>query len=85
MSNREHILRTVRRLAIERGSVPSMNVVAERARLSKGGLMHHFNSRAALLEAIAMQAIQDMDQTLTAAAGSERQRGRDLAAPVILP
>lgn len=68
MGNREHILRTVRRLAIETGSVPSMNAIAEQAGVSKGGLMHHFSSRAALVEAIAVQAIQDMDQALTAAA-----------------
>ncbi|MCB5274045.1 hypothetical protein BJG92_01572 [Arthrobacter sp. SO5] len=69
MSNREHILQTVRRLAIETGSVPSMDAIAQQAGVSKGGLMHHFKSRAALVEGIAGQAIQDMDQALTAAAG----------------
>ena len=69
MSNRENILQTVRRFAIETGSVPSMDAIAQQAGVSKGGLMHHFKSRAALVEGIAVQAIQDMDQTLTAAAG----------------
>ncbi|TFC24320.1 TetR/AcrR family transcriptional regulator [Cryobacterium sp. TMT2-18-3] len=69
MSNREHILQTARRFAIETGSVPSMDAIAHQAGVSKGGLMHHFKSRAALVEGIAVQAIQDMDQELTAAAG----------------
>jgi len=45
-----------------------MDVIAHQAGVSKGGLMHHFKSRAALVEGIAVQAIQDMDQELTAAA-----------------
>lgn len=69
MSNRERILQTVRRFAIDTGSVPSMDAIAQQAGVSKGGLMHHFKSRAALVEGIAVQAIQDMDQALTAAAG----------------
>lgn len=46
-----------------------MDAIAQQAGVSKGGLMHHFKSRAALVEGIAVQAIQDMDQALTAAAG----------------
>ena len=68
MSTKEHILQTVRRLAIETGSVPSMGVIAQQAGVSKGGLMHHFTSRNALVEGIAVQAIRDLDQALTAAA-----------------
>ncbi|MHA7239806.1 TetR/AcrR family transcriptional regulator [Arthrobacter sp. TMS1-12-1] len=68
MGNKEHILQTARRLAIETGSVPSMGVVAREAGVSKGGLMHHFTSRTALVEGIAVQAIQDLDQALSAAA-----------------
>ncbi|WP_461171196.1 TetR/AcrR family transcriptional regulator [Arthrobacter sp. Z1-15] len=69
MSNKEHILQTVRRLAIKTGSVPSMDAIAQQAGISKGGLMHHFKSRAALVEGIAVQAIRDIDQELLAAAG----------------
>ncbi len=68
MSTKAHILQTVRRLAIETGSVPSMGVIAQQAGVSKGGLMHHFSSRNALVEGIAVQAIRDLDQALTAAA-----------------
>ncbi|MBG6226097.1 AcrR family transcriptional regulator [Arthrobacter sp. CAN_A2] len=68
MSNKEHILQTVRRLAIETGSVPSLGVIAREAGVSKGGLMHHFTSRTALVEGIAVQVMQDLDQALSAAA-----------------
>ncbi|MHA7270148.1 TetR/AcrR family transcriptional regulator [Arthrobacter sp. HLT1-20] len=69
MGTKEHILQTVRRLAIDTGSVPSMDTIAHQAGVSKGGLMHHFKSRAALVEGMAVQAIQDMDDALTVAAG----------------
>jgi len=72
MSNREQILRTARRLAVETGSVPSLDVIAVQAGVSKGGLMHHFRSRAALLDGLAEQAIQETDQALAdAAVGGE--------------
>ncbi|MHA7262201.1 TetR/AcrR family transcriptional regulator [Arthrobacter sp. TMN-37] len=69
MDKRERILDTARRLAIETGSIPSLDVVATRSGVSKGGLMHHFRSRAALFEGIAEQAIEMMDAELGAAAG----------------
>jgi AcrR family transcriptional regulator len=68
MSNRTHILQTARTLAVERGSIPSLDEVAQHAGVSKGGLMHHFRSRAALTEGVAMLAIAEMDQALAAAA-----------------
>ena len=61
-------MQTARTLAIETGSVPSMDDVAQHAGVSKGGLMHHFRSRAALVEGVALQAIDEMDQALVAAA-----------------
>ena len=68
MSNKTRILQAARTLAIETGSVPSLDDVAEHAGVSKGGLMHHFRSRAALMEGLAMQAIDEMDRALAAAA-----------------
>ncbi len=67
MSNRSSILATARQLAIGAGSVPSLDVVARAAGVSKGGLTHHFPSRAALLDGIAAQAIEGMDRALAAA------------------
>lgn len=60
---------TARALAVETGSIPSLDDVARHAGVSKGGLMHHFRSRAALTEGVARQAIEEMDEALTAAAG----------------
>ena len=74
MSNRTRILQTARALAVETGSIPSLDDVAEHAGVSKGGLMYHFRSRAALTEGVAMQAIEEMDQALAAAA-ERGQRG----------
>ena len=84
MSNRTHILQTARTLAVETGSIPSLDDVARHAGVSKGGLMHHFRSRAALVEGVAMQAIEEMDQGAGGRRGT-RGSGRDLAAPVVLP
>jgi len=68
MSSRTRILQTARALAVETGSIPSLDDVAQRAGVSKGGLMHHFRSRAALTEGVAVQAIEEMDQALAVAA-----------------
>ncbi|WP_104181803.1 TetR/AcrR family transcriptional regulator [Arthrobacter sp. B0490] len=67
MTARARILDTARRLAIDTGSVPSMDVIASAAGVSKGGFTHHFGTRAALLAGLAEQAIESMDQALDAA------------------
>lgn len=68
MSNKTRIVQAARTLAIDTGSVPSLDDVAQHAGVSKGGLMHHFRSRAALMEGVAVQVIGEMDQALAAAA-----------------
>ncbi|CAI9390103.1 TetR/AcrR family transcriptional regulator [Microbacterium sp. T2.11-28] len=65
---REVILSAARRLVLSRGVVPSLNAVAESAGVSKGGLIHHFPSRAALLAALAHEVIGDVDAAMDAAA-----------------
>lgn len=67
MTTRDRILVTARRLAIDSGSVPSMDVIASAAGVSKGGFTHHFRTRSALLAGLAGQAIASMDEALTAA------------------
>lgn len=71
MDTRQSILTHARRLAVERRQIPSLNDVAQAAGLSKGGLIHHFPSRLALLEGLAEEAIADVDAELTDA----RHRG----------
>lgn len=70
MDMRERILDVARRLTIERGLIPSLNVVAEAAGVSKGGLIHHFPTRAALVEGLARGALDEIDREMTAAAAS---------------
>lgn len=67
MTARERIIETARRLAIETGSVPSMDVIASTAGVSKGGFTHHFKTRSALLAGLADQAIASIDEALNAA------------------
>ena len=67
MTNRQHILSTARRLAIDAGTIPSLDAIASTAGVSKGGLMHHFRSRSALLAGLAEQAIATIDNALAAA------------------
>jgi AcrR family transcriptional regulator len=68
MDMRARILAETRRLTLERGVVPSLNVVAEAAGVSKGGLIHHFPSRAALVDGLAGQALDEVDAAMREAA-----------------
>jgi len=58
----------MRRLTIETGVLPSMDDVARAAGLSKGGLIHHFPTRAALVDGLIGLAIAEVDEGMTAAA-----------------
>lgn len=83
MDMRERILAEARRLALESGSIPSLNVLAAAAGVSKGGLTHHFPTRAALLEGLAAQAIEEVDaaMTLAAARGAAAETWLRIAIP----
>ncbi|GAA1057831.1 TetR family transcriptional regulator [Agromyces luteolus] len=72
MEMRERILEVTRNLTIERGVVPSLNAVADAAGVSKGGLIHHFPTRAALVDGLARQALEQVDRAMSAAAGEGR-------------
>lgn len=48
---RDRLLAVMRDLAVREGTLPSMDAVARAAGVSKGGLIHHFPTRAALIEA----------------------------------
>ncbi|WP_169580567.1 MULTISPECIES: TetR/AcrR family transcriptional regulator [Microbacterium] len=69
---REEILATARRLTLQRGLVPSLNSVTEAAGISKGGLIHHFPTRAALVIGLARTALAEVDRAMTAAAAEGR-------------
>lgn len=63
-NSRQIILDHASRLAIAQGEVPSLNALAAAAGISKGGLIHHFPSRDALLHALAVQGIAAVDAAL---------------------
>jgi AcrR family transcriptional regulator len=83
MSTREVILDAVCRLVSQRHVLPSLDAVAAEAGVSKGGLIHHFPTRAALLEAVVGRELDRVDVALTEAAdrGSAARTWLELALP----
>ncbi|MHC3000516.1 TetR/AcrR family transcriptional regulator [Microbacterium sp. HJ5] len=67
---REEILEVARRLTLEQGAVPSLNAVVDAAGVSKGGLIHHFPTRAALVAGLARAAMASVDAAMTTAAAA---------------
>lgn len=65
---REEILEVARRLTLEAGVVPSLNTVVAAAAVSKGGLTHHFPTRAALVSGLARIALDEVDESMSRAA-----------------
>jgi AcrR family transcriptional regulator len=72
MDRRALILDAARSLTLERGVVPSLNETAATAGVSKGGLVHHFPSRAALVQGLAVAALEEVDAAMTTAAAGGR-------------
>lgn len=72
MDRRELILDAARTLTLERGVVPSLNETAATAGVSKGGLVHHFPSRAALVQGLAAVALEEVDAAMVGAAAEGR-------------
>lgn len=52
--------------------MPSLNAVAEATGVSKGGLLHHFPTRDALVTALAREALTEIDSAMTVAANEGR-------------
>ena len=67
---RLRLLDEARRFTITEGSVPSLNALAAAAGVSKGGLVHHFPTRAALVDGLARAAIAEVDHVMLAAAAA---------------
>jgi AcrR family transcriptional regulator len=72
MDRKALILAAARQLTLDRGVVPSLNETASVAGVSKGGLLHHFPSRAALVQGLAVAALEEIDATMVAAAAGGR-------------
>lgn len=64
---RDRVLGAAKELAWESGPAGmSLDAVARRAGVSKGGLLYHFPSKAKLLEALVEDFLRDFDAELTA-------------------
>ena len=72
MDMRAQIVEVARRLTIERGVIPSLNVVAAASGASKGGLTHHFPTRDALVAALAREALAQVDAAMVLAGRNGR-------------
>lgn len=72
MDRKTLILDAARQLTLDRGVVPSLNETASRAGVSKGGLLHHFPSRAALVRGLAVAALEQIDTVMIAASMENR-------------
>ena len=67
---RSAILTHAVHMAISERQIPSLNDLAQASGISKGGLLHHFPTRQALLEAIAEDGIASVDTALQEAHSS---------------
>lgn len=75
---RRALLDCAAQIAAEQGaSAITIQAVAERAGVTKGGLLHHFESKQALLAAVFSDLLEQMDQEIDRTlAGDPIQRGR---------
>jgi AcrR family transcriptional regulator len=84
-SARERILEAAERVITEVGAARlTLEVVAQAAGVSKGGLLYHFPSKEALLGALAQRYVDSMDRCVEAAkSGLQDGSARDLKACIL--
>ena len=83
---RDRILEAAERVVAEVGAARlTLDVVAQAAGVSKGGLLYHFPSKESLLGALAQRYVENKDQCIEAAKGgiSEQDHSRDLKACIV--
>lgn len=74
---REAVLRQASRIAVESGiQTITLKAVADRAGVTKGGLMHHFPDKAALLFALRERALSKFSDMLEKHIETEKGEGR---------
>lgn len=79
-SVQERVLAAATEIAKEQGTAHmSLDAVAARAGVSKGGLLYHFPSKAKLLEAIVEHHVRMMKETIINAARAEEGRANSCA------
>ncbi|SDQ39206.1 TetR/AcrR family transcriptional regulator [Thermostaphylospora chromogena] len=81
---RDELLDAAESLLAEQGTQAlTLTAVAERAGVSKGGLLYHFNSKEALIRSLVERLIADFDESIAAQEGdtyTERYLAATLAA-----
>ena len=79
---RNAVLDAAVELIISSGSAQlTLDAVAAKAEVSKGGLLHHFRSKEALLTALIERVTQSYDEGITTTLASLRGNGRPSSAP----
>lgn len=75
---RSQLLHSAARIAAEQGvQAVTLDAVAERAGVTKGGLQHHFRSKQALLDALFAQTMEQFHRDVTAEVDVDpEERGR---------
>jgi AcrR family transcriptional regulator len=82
----DRILEAAERVVAEVGAARlTLDVVAQAAGVSKGGLLYHFPSKESLLGALAQRYVQSMEHFIEDAKGliSEQDQSRDLKACIV--
>jgi AcrR family transcriptional regulator len=82
----DRILEAAERVVAEVGAARlTLDVVAQAAGVSKGGLLYHFPSKESLLGALAQRYVQSMEHCIEDAKGriSEQDQSRDLKACIV--
>ncbi|MEU6727789.1 TetR/AcrR family transcriptional regulator [Nonomuraea wenchangensis] len=81
---RDELLDAAEEILCDQGSAAlTLSAVADRAGVSKGGLLYHFNSKEALIKGMVERLIEDFDQLMAAQRDdtyTERYLGATLAA-----
>jgi AcrR family transcriptional regulator len=83
---RERVLEAAERVVAEVGAARlTLDVVAQAAGVSKGGLLYHFPSKESLLGALAQRYVQTMEHCIEDAKGriSDQDQSRDLKACIV--
>lgn len=71
---REQLLAVVRSLLVDQGPhAVTLDAVAKRANVTKGGLQHHFPSKQTLLEALADQLFEEFESSFAHALSQEAE------------
>ncbi len=68
MSTRKLILDSLETLVLEGNSSPSLDAVAAKAGVSKGGLLHHFPDRRSMVVGLMLRAVDQTDSVMSQAA-----------------